>query len=273
MGQRRSPTDWFFGRILILKGFRDGQTNLVQLISQAPECILDYRNDRQFAGDPGPIQIFTPTTNLFVQGVGFFCAETNEVLIISNQVETRVAESLLRSGVFSGQKPGAMAGAGTFLLINSDHGRFDYRSNLVDYAGNVRVTDPQLEMRSPFLSIQFSNTQTVQSILAWDGVTINLTNKGTATPGTTASYFVTNGTELLTLAGDAQWHNGPQEASAAKFTYDPDRHFLTADDQARASASAESHPPACPPPPLSASFGPDAHLLCRCPPTARPSTP
>jgi lipopolysaccharide export system protein LptA len=228
-----------------LKGLRDGQTNQVQVIAQAPECEIDLRNGQESARDPGPIQIFTPTTNLFVQGVGFFCAESNQVLVISNQVETRVVESLLRSGVFPAPKTGAPAEAGQLLKIFSDRGEFYYQSNLVHYAGNVRAADPQLQMLSPFLSVQFASNQAVESILAWKGVTVVLTNKGTAT-GATGSYFATNGTELLVLDGDAQWHNGPQEAKAAKFTYDPDRHFLTGEDQVFARWPNDATNPAAP---------------------------
>ena len=55
-----------------LRAFRDGkQTNIV-FTAQAPECKIDV--SKQSAGDSGPIQLFTPTTNLFVSGTGFFFA-------------------------------------------------------------------------------------------------------------------------------------------------------------------------------------------------------
>jgi lipopolysaccharide export system protein LptA len=222
----------FLWKDFYLRAYRDGQTNLVQVIAQAPQCTVDYKSGREFVSDPGPLRIFTPDSNLWVQGVGFFCSETNEILIISNQVETRVAESMLRSSLLPGPTGAATERAGMVLHIHSEHAQFNYKSNIVDYAGNVVASDPLMEMHSPFLTIQFSNGQSVQSILAWNGVMITLTNKGTAT-GQTASYFATNGTELLKLNGDAEWHNGQQEAKASTFTYDPDRHFLIADEQVR----------------------------------------
>jgi lipopolysaccharide export system protein LptA len=213
-----------------LRGVRDGQTNQVQVLAQAPECIVDYRPNQEMAENAGPIHIFTPTTNLFVQGTGFFYAESNQMLFLSNQVQTRVVKSLLRSGVFPAPKTGAADDAGQILRIFSDRGQLVYRSNLVNYAGSVRVADPQFQMLSPFLSVHFTTNWTVESILAWQDVTITLTNKGTAT-GATASYFNTNGAELLELEGGAHWLNGPEEAKAARFTYDPNRHFLIADNQ------------------------------------------
>jgi lipopolysaccharide export system protein LptA len=227
-----------------LKGLKDGQASQVQVIARAPQCHVNLT--RNLAGDPGPVTIFTPTTNLFVQGVGFFCAQSNQLLVLSNQVETRVVKALLRSSLFASPKTGAPADAAQILKISSDHGQFDYQSNLVDYAGNVRVVDPQYQMVSPFLSIQFASNQTVETILAWDGVVVTLTNKGVAT-GATASYSATNGNEILELAGGAEWRNGQQQAKAAKFTYDPARHFLIADEDVRVRwpnpATNDSAPP------------------------------
>ena len=91
-------------------------------------------------------------------------------------------------------------------------------------------------MDSPLLTIQFASNQTVETMFARHGVTLTLTGKGVAT-GATAPLLrhqrkPAAGTGRRTGA-DARWQNGEQEATAAKFTYDPDRHLLTADDQVR----------------------------------------
>jgi len=215
-----------------MTGVRDGQLSNVTVTAEAPECRIDY--NRKIAGDPGPIQIFTPTTNLFVQGAGFFCAESNQLLLLSNQVETRVRKSMLRSSPLFAAQSNDPAGGSQIIKILADRGQFDFRSNLVDYAGSVRLIDPQYQMDAPLLSIQFASNQTVQTMFARPGVTLTLAGKGVAT-GATAHYFATNENVLLQLAGDADtpahWHNGAQEASAAQFTYDPNRHWLTGDDQ------------------------------------------
>ena len=145
-------------------GVRDGQITNITFTAQAPECRIDY--DRKIAGDPGPIQIYTPVTNLFVQGVGFFCADSNQLLLISNQVETRVVKSMFRSSpLFAGASntPDDLA---QIVKIFSDRGQFSFPSNLVDYAGNVRLIDPQYEVDSPLLSIQLASNQTVQTMFA-----------------------------------------------------------------------------------------------------------
>ena len=69
-------------------------------------------------------------------------------------------------------------------------------------------------------------------MFARTGVTLTLPGQGRRRPGATAHYFATNENAVLELDGDAdtpaQWQNGEQEARAAKFTYDPNRHLLTA---------------------------------------------
>jgi lipopolysaccharide export system protein LptA len=106
----------------------------------------------------------------------------------------------------------------------------------MDYADQVRVIDPQYQLDAPLLSILFNSNQTVETMFARTGVTITLPGKGLAT-GATARYFATNESVLLELAGDAdsnaQWRNGEQQARAAKFDYDPNRHILTGHEQVR----------------------------------------
>ena len=215
-------------------GVRDGQAGNVTVTALAPECRTDDK--RKIASDPGPIQIFTPTTNLFVQGLGFFVAESNRVLILSNQVETRVAKSMLQSSPLFASPANTSPDASQIVKILADRGRFDFRSNLVDYAEHVRVVDPQYQLDAPLLSIRFASNQTVETMFARPGVTLTLPGKGAAT-GATAHYFATNENALLELAGDADaaahWQNGEQEAWAGKFTYDPNRHLLTGGDRAR----------------------------------------
>jgi lipopolysaccharide export system protein LptA len=209
-------------------GLRDGQISNVTVTALAPECRIDDK--QKTVGDPGPIQIFTPDTNLFVQGIGFFLAESNQVLLLSNQVETRVVRAMLRSSPLFAPAPNASPDASQIVKILSERGQFDFRSNLVDYSGRVQVLDPQYQLDAPLLTIQLASNQTVETMFARPSVTLTLPGKGAAT-GATAHYFATNENPLLELAGDAgadaHWQNGEQEATATRFTYDPNRHLLT----------------------------------------------
>jgi lipopolysaccharide export system protein LptA len=208
-----------------LRSFHNGDPKRVQLIAQAPQCKVDV-SQNVAASDPGPLQIFTPTTNLFVQGVGFLFTQTNHLLIISNQVETRVFKSLLRSSMLAVPRTNAGAEEGQMLKIFAQHGWFDLDSNVVDYAGNVHMIDPQLDMTSDLLTIRFTTNGAVESILARQNVILITTNDGRAA-GATGLYYVTNGNEMMQLTTDAIWRNGDEEARANDFTYDSTRHLLT----------------------------------------------
>jgi lipopolysaccharide export system protein LptA len=206
--------------------FRNGPSNDVQLIAESPECHLDSPGHR--AWDEGPIVLFTPTTNVWVQGDGFLYLETNHLLAISNKVETRVLRSLLKSSMLSGGKTNAPGTAGQVLKIFADGpALFDNQSNFVRYFHRVHVIDVQLDMTSERLSIQFTTNGAIDTMLAEDNVVMTTTNKGRAT-GPRAFYYVTNGSEMMELTGGAVWHNGDEQARAEKFLYDSTRHFLTA---------------------------------------------
>ena len=224
-----SATDLDARNVLVnqfeLKSFHNGDPKQIQIIAQAPQCVVDV-SQNVTASDKGPLQIFTPTTNLFVQGVGFLFTQSNHFLIISNQAETRVVKSLLKSSMLAAPRTNVAADAGQVLKIFAENGRFDFDSNVVDYAGNVHMIDPQLDMTSDLLTIQLTTNGAVESILARQNVVLTTTNNGRAT-GTTGFYHVTNGNEMMQLTTDATWRNGDEEARANEFTYDSTRHLLT----------------------------------------------
>lgn len=206
-----------------MTSFRNGDPKQTNIIAQAPQCEVDLSNN--VASDPGPIKIFTPTGKLAVKGVGFVFTQTNHLLIISNQVETRVVKSMLKSPMLA-QKTNAPAGPEQVLWIHSKSGRFNMDSNVVDYAGNVHLIDPQLDLTSDFLTIQFTSNGAVQSVLARQNVVLTTVSNGVAT-GEIGYYYLVGTNEMMRLTKNATWHNGDQSAKAQEFTYDNTRHFLT----------------------------------------------
>jgi lipopolysaccharide export system protein LptA len=209
-----------------LKSFRNGDPKQIQIIAQAPQCQISQ--SPSMASDPGPLQVYTPTTNLFVQGVGFRFTQADHLLIISNNVETRVVKSLLRSSVLGAPRTNDSTAAGQMVKIFAEHGRFNLDSNVVDYSGNVHVIDPQLDMTCDLMTIHFTTNGTVENILARQNVVLTTTNNGRAT-GATGYYYVTDGSNgMMELTTDAVWRNGDEQAKANKFIYDSARHFLTA---------------------------------------------
>lgn len=206
-----------------MKSFRNGDPKQIQIIAQAPQCAIDLSNN--VAADKGPVHIFTPTTNLFVQGVGFCFTQSNHFLIISNQVETRVVKSLLKSSVLAAPRTNASADTSK-IFIFADYGEFNIDSNVVDYTGHVHMIDPELDLTCDLMTIRFTTNGAVESILALHNVVLTTTNNGRAT-GATGFYYVTNGNEMMQLTKNAKWRNGDQAADAQDFTYDSTRHLLT----------------------------------------------
>jgi lipopolysaccharide export system protein LptA len=215
------------GTPFTMVSFRSGQTNL---IVQAVEC--HYNMAANSAWDAGHIKLFTPTTNVFVEGDGFFFAQSNQVLFVSNNVETRVLRALLKSPLLGGQRTNAPANADQTVLITSRRCQFDYGSNYAEYFDGVHVIDSQMDLTSDYLFIKLNTNGSIESILARQNVVITTTNKGIAT-GSTARYYVANGSEMMMLTGDAIWRNGDQEAKAEQFTYDSTRHILWATNHVR----------------------------------------
>jgi lipopolysaccharide export system protein LptA len=213
-----------------MKSFRSGPSNEVQLVARSPECHIDDARHR--AWDNGPIVLFTPTTNVWVQGEGFLFIETNHTLVLSNKVETHILRSLLKTSVLNGDKTNAPEMSDQVLKIFADRCRFDYESHFAQYFGHVHVIDVQLDLTSERLSIQMTSNSAIETILAEDNVVMTTTNMGWAS-GPRAFYYVTNGSEMTELTGGAWWHNGDEKARAEKFLYDASRHFLTASDNVR----------------------------------------
>lgn len=213
-----------------MKSFRNGQANDVQLIGQAPQCHIDRISGR--AWDAGSLVLFTPTTNLWVQGEGFYFIESNQFLYLSNKVETRVLRSLLKTTMTGTGNTNAPEAAERRLNIFSSQGRFDYESNVAFYLGGVHVIDVQLDLTTDRLTVRFTTNGAVQSILAEGSVVMTTTNKGQATAAR-AFYYVTNGNEMTELTGQAAWTNGDERATAEKFIYDSTHRFLTAEGHVR----------------------------------------
>jgi lipopolysaccharide export system protein LptA len=206
-----------------LKSFKNGDAQQLQLTAQAPEC--DVNISAGVLSDAGPLQIFTPTTNLFVQGVGFYFVQSNHFLSLSNQVETRVLKALIKSSALS-PRSNAPAGPPQFVTISAHEGQFSLESNVVDYAGHVHLVDPQLDMTCELLTIRLTSNFSVESMLARHNVVLTTTNNGHAT-GEWGLYYLTNGDEMMRLTTNAIWHNGDEEADAQEFDYDSNKHFLT----------------------------------------------
>lgn len=206
-------------------------SNQAQLYVQAPVCSFDNVTHGAW-NDEGHIILYTPTTNVFVQGDGFYFTQSNQFLSIFQNVETRVLKAVLKSPLLSGPESNAAPAAPQVMRIFSDAAEFDYPSNRVDYQRHVHLIDPQMDMTSAFLTVHFNTNGALESAVAWRDVVLTTTNKGRAT-GKSSTYYITNGSEWMELTGEAIWRNGDEEAQADHFLYDSSNHFLVGSNHVR----------------------------------------
>ena len=223
-----------------MRTFKEGDTNQIQLRALAPQC--DMNVNTKVAADPGPLELFTPTTNLHIQGVGFYCDQTRRLLILSNQVETRIAKGLLKAPMFSGAA--SNESGSQMIRILADYCKFDSASNIIDYIGHVRVFDPQGDSVSRAMTIYLTTNNAIRAILETGDVAINVANRGVAN-AESAFYAVTNGAEEMRLDGEGVWRNGAEEARAGHFVYDSANRVLRATNHVRVRWPNPTNGPTC----------------------------
>ena len=139
-GKEATPLE---GGKLQIKGFklevlREALTTNFTALS--PECMIDVKEE--YATSAGPLQGFNANTNFYIEGVGFFCAKSNSVLVISNEVQTRIVKTAMK-----GALPLETAHARTegpqatptneVLKIFSDHFRLLFHQILFNLLGPI----------------------------------------------------------------------------------------------------------------------------------------
>lgn len=197
-----------------------GRTNL---LIRGTNCVYDTRN--RTASSPDPIQLRTGDGRLELQGQGFLWWQTNNDLVISNQVETTVR----RPAALKGNLPGPTGD----LRVFADRLRLNYSSNLITYAGRVRVEDPRLRLTCRTLTILRAASGGIQRILAQEEVVILDQITGGRTTADEAVYAVEEASETVELTGHPRWQEGVREGTADKFLLDRARDTLQAIGNAR----------------------------------------
>lgn len=216
-----------------MRTFRNGDTNQVEVIAEAPECLLDRGSS--VASSAGPIKAYTAGTNLYIEGVGFFCQQTNALLIISNKVETVIRKAFLksRSKDESAEILASSSDAtNQTLKIFSDHFQFLYESNLITYAGNVRVDDPQMGLTCDVLNIFLTTNKTVQRITAENHVVVLNKQDNSRANGDRAVYVVDAEKEIVQLLGHPTWSDGSRNGTADVFVFDRKSNIFRAETNA-----------------------------------------
>ncbi|MEO6183027.1 MAG: LptA/OstA family protein, partial [Verrucomicrobiota bacterium] len=221
-----------------MKTFRDGDTNKIELIAEAPECLFD--RSTAVATSPGKIRAYTAITNLFIQGEGFYCQQSNAFLIISNKVETIIRKDTLKKRTVdkraAAPAPDLPLETNQVLKIYSDQFRFLYESNLVTYTGHVRVDDVQMELTCDLLNIELSSNGTnkgIQKITAEDHVVVINKKDNSRATGERAIYIVNTNQETVALMGNPKWEDGLRVGTADLFFFDRRSNIFRAENNAK----------------------------------------
>jgi lipopolysaccharide export system protein LptA len=218
-----------------LETLRDQVT---QFIAKSPECVIDVKEE--YASSAGPLRGFSATTNFYIQGVGFLCTKSNSLLVISNQVETRIEKAVLKGPGALGAKTNA---SGEIVKIFSDQFRMFYQSNIAIYSGNVRVVDTRMTLTCDLLTTHFGTNGSIQNITAERNVVLTQTNGSRAT-GDMAVYSLVGTNETVDLIGHARWNDGPHDVTARSFFYDGRADTLQAADGVKVRVANSTHRPA-----------------------------
>lgn len=198
-----------------------GQTNLVFF---GTNCVYDAR--RRTAESPSTLRVMSGDGRLDLEGVGFTWWQTNNDLVISNRVETKVRRPASVGGV-------ADPLGGQDLRVTSDRFRFNYRSNLIVYSGHVRVEDARVQMTSGSLTIRPSGEGGIDRMVAEEGVMIVDRLTGGETTARTAVYQVDGQRESVELTGSPRYREGVREGTAERFVLDRRSDTLQAIGDAR----------------------------------------
>ena len=224
---------------VLVKEFRmttiaDGDIRKPQLVIAAPECRLDINPRSHRITSTNRLRVSTATTNFVIEGRGFSCAQTNELLVISNSVITRLpkpSKAASGSHITAASMADMEADPANYFQVFSDRFELYYTENLVIYSGHVMVLDSNVQMRCEYLQARFNTNRfgpntTIEKIIAERDVEITTADGGQAW-GSRAIYAIKPSVEHLELIGQARWQDGPRESKADKFTFDftPD-HFV-----------------------------------------------
>jgi len=188
-----------------------GHTNLTLL---GTNCTYDAR--QRVATSPDMLRVLTGDGRLELEGVGFTWWQTNNDIVISNQVRTR----LLRP------KPDGTPSAP--LQLSADQFRFVYPSNLILYSGHVVVEDPQGRLKCDQLTLRRTPAGSLDQIIAESNVELADAASGGVTTAQSAVYRLEEAQETIQLTGRPEWREGQRRAQADQFVLDRNQHRLLA---------------------------------------------
>lgn len=193
-----------------------GVTNLSII---GTNCIYD--SSQQTVTSPGPLRIVTGDDRLAVAGRGFTWWQTNNQLVISNEVTTEL------------RRPPTSTNEVVPLLVRSGLVELQYGSNLVRYSQSVRVEDPSVQLTCSELLVYGVLTGGVQRLVARGQVELINKADGARARCEEAAYRDTSDGEVIELTGRPQWGDGVRSGTAERIVINQTTRRIQAIGEAR----------------------------------------
>lgn len=77
-----------------METYRDGDQKKIELVAEAPECVINRSNFVAYSG--GPLKVVTGNGQFLISGEGFSCQPKAGRLYLSNKVHTILRRDLVR---------------------------------------------------------------------------------------------------------------------------------------------------------------------------------
>lgn len=214
-----------------------------QAVVETPECIYDAQHDT--ANSAGHLQARNGDGKIRIEGDGFLWRRDDSFLTISNKVKTLIASiAIATTAGLGGAQTNSSAAANStprVTLIESAHGDFDMGAgrHQAIYSGNVRVSDPQMNLRCERLTADLPQTSGhPTNIVAQSNVVIDFADDRGRTNHATCDkavyvFEVQNGVtnEMVTLTGHAMVQNPQMILTGEPIYLDLFNKTLHADNQ------------------------------------------
>lgn len=191
-----------------------GRTNF---IVQGARC--SFRANEKRAQSAEPLRLVSGDGRLELTGRGFAWWQTNNLILVSNDVQTTV-----RHRRDPGQPP---------LRVSAARLEARLDSNQVEFIDRVQVRDPQMDLDCDRLRVRQGAGDVPDDIRATGNVRIVLHRDGSRVRAGEARYRLTEEGEWIELSGQPEWTDGARLARAERFLFDRQANRLQALGRAR----------------------------------------
>lgn len=179
----------------------EGRTNF---IIHGARCVFHANEKRAYS--PEPLRLLSGDGRLELTGRGFAWWQTNNLILVSNDVHTTVRH--------------ARDPARPPLRVNAARLAARLDSNQVEFIQRVQVRDPQMDLDCDRLVLRRSAGEVPEDIRATGNVRILLHRDGSRVRAGEARYRLTEQAEWIELSGQPEWTDGQRTAQAERFIFD-----------------------------------------------------